>query len=89
MNPASARPVGVLASLYRQRGLLAVLVGRELKARYRGTFLGYLWSLLNPLLLLGVYTAVFTFVIPARAPSSDHSAISTAPVSEAGTMPMR
>jgi lipopolysaccharide transport system permease protein len=60
----------LLTTLYRQRGLLAVLVARDLKARYRGTFLGYLWSLLNPLLLLGVYTAVFTFVIPARAPSS-------------------
>jgi ABC-type polysaccharide/polyol phosphate export permease len=64
------RPVGVLASLYRRRALLAVLVARDLKARYRGTFFGYLWSLLNPLLLLAVYTAVFTLVIPARAPSS-------------------
>ena len=63
------RPAGVLPSLYRHRGLLGVLVVRELKARYRGTFLGYLWSLLNPLLLLGVYTVVFTFVIPARATS--------------------
>lgn len=61
---------GMLASLYAQRGLIGVLVGRELKARYRGTFFGYLWSLLNPLLLLGVYSVVFTFVIPARAPSS-------------------
>lgn len=53
------------ASLYRQRGLISVLVGRDLKARYRGTFFGYLWSLLNPLLLLAVYTIVFTWVIPA------------------------
>jgi lipopolysaccharide transport system permease protein len=60
----------MLASLYRQRGLLAVLVARDLKARYRGTFLGYLWSLLNPILLLAVYTTVFTFVIPARVPNS-------------------
>ncbi|MFI5143876.1 MAG: ABC transporter permease, partial [Thermoanaerobaculales bacterium] len=59
----------MIKSLYRQRALLAVLVARELRARYRGTFLGYLWSLLNPLLLLGVYTVVFTFVIPARAPT--------------------
>lgn len=43
-----------------------MLVARELKARYRGTLLGYLWSLLNPLLLLVVYTVVFTVVIPAR-----------------------
>lgn len=61
------KPVGVmLDSLYRQRGLIWVLVGRDLKARYRGTFFGYLWSLLNPMLLLGVYTVVFTWVIPAR-----------------------
>jgi len=59
----------MITSLYRQRALLAVLVTRELRARYRGTFLGYLWSLLNPLLLLGVYTVVFSFVIPARAPT--------------------
>lgn len=59
----------MIKSLYRQRALLAVLVVRELRARYRGTFLGYLWSLLNPLLLLAVYTVVFTFVIPARAPT--------------------
>lgn len=57
---------GVLANLYRQRALLAVLVERDLKARYRGTLLGYFWSLLNPLLLLVVYTVVFMFVIPAK-----------------------
>ena len=60
---------GVLSSLYRNRGLVAVLVARDLKARYRGTFLGYIWSLLNPLLLLAVYTVVFTWVIPARVTS--------------------
>ncbi len=60
---------GVLASLYRNRALVGVLVARDLKARYRGTFLGYLWSLLNPLLLLAVYTVVFTWVIPARVTS--------------------
>jgi lipopolysaccharide transport system permease protein len=59
----------LLSSLYLQRGLVSVLVERELKARYRGTFLGFFWSLLNPLLLLAVYSIVFTFVIPARVPS--------------------
>ena len=66
---AGPPPAGVIASLYRHRGLLGVLVVRDLKARYRGTFFGYLWSLLNPLLLLAVYAAVFTWVIPARATS--------------------
>jgi lipopolysaccharide transport system permease protein len=70
MSAGQAGVVDLLVSLYRQRGLVTVLVARDLKARYRGTFLGYLWSLLNPLLLLAVYTAVFTFVIPARVPNS-------------------
>jgi ABC-type polysaccharide/polyol phosphate export permease len=48
--------------LIRFRGLLSTLVSRELKARYRGSALGFLWSLLNPLLLLGVYSFVFGFV---------------------------
>ena len=39
------------------RALVAVLVRRELNARYRASVLGFLWSLLNPLLLLAVYTA--------------------------------
>lgn len=48
------------------RGLLATLVGRELKARYRGSVLGFFWSLVNPLLLLAVYTFVFSFVFRPR-----------------------
>lgn len=39
--------------------LLYVLVMRNLKVRYRGSFLGVYWSLLNPLLMTGVYTAIF------------------------------
>lgn len=39
--------------------LLRVLVARNLKVRYRGSLLGVYWSLLNPLLMTGVYTAIF------------------------------
>ncbi|MEA5577531.1 ABC transporter permease [Anabaena sp. UHCC 0451] len=39
--------------------LLQVLVGRTLKVRYRGSFLGVYWSLLNPLIMTGLYTAIF------------------------------
>jgi ABC-type polysaccharide/polyol phosphate export permease len=46
--------------LYRHRALLAALVWRDLTARYRGSILGYFWTLLNPLLLLGAYSLVFT-----------------------------
>jgi ABC-type polysaccharide/polyol phosphate export permease len=57
----------VALQLFRFRGLLATLTARELKARYRGSVLGFLWSLANPLLLLGVYSFVFGYLFqPAR-----------------------
>ena len=46
--------------LYHYRALIQVLVERELKARYRGAALGFLWSFMNPLLLMGIYTLVFS-----------------------------
>jgi ABC-type polysaccharide/polyol phosphate export permease len=54
-----------LAQLPRYRGLIQSLVARELKARYRGSILGFFWSFINPLLLLLVYSFVFTFVMEA------------------------
>jgi lipopolysaccharide transport system permease protein len=39
--------------------LLRVLVGRSLKVKYRGSFLGVYWSLLSPMVMTGLYTAVF------------------------------
>jgi lipopolysaccharide transport system permease protein len=54
-----------LVRLARYRGLIQSLVARELKARYRGSVLGFFWSFINPLLLLLVYSFVFTFVMPA------------------------
>jgi lipopolysaccharide transport system permease protein len=53
-----------LKRLVRFRGLIVSLVARELKARYRGSVLGFLWSFINPLLLLLVYSFVFTTVMP-------------------------
>ncbi|MGL5941964.1 MAG: ABC transporter permease [Waterburya sp.] len=41
------------------RELLLVLMRRNLKRRYRGSFLGIYWSLLNPLAMTGLYTAIF------------------------------
>ena len=53
-----------LRQLIRYRGLIQTLVTRELKARYRGSVLGFFWSFINPLLLLTVYTIVFSVVLP-------------------------
>lgn len=57
-----------LRQLVRYRALIQSLVARELKARYRGSILGFFWSFVNPLLLLLIYTFVFTVAMPgARA----------------------
>jgi homopolymeric O-antigen transport system permease protein len=53
-----------LRNLYRYRVLIQSLVSRELKARYRGSVLGFFWSFFNPLLLLTVYTIVFNYILP-------------------------
>jgi homopolymeric O-antigen transport system permease protein len=53
-----------LANLIRYRGLILSLVARELKARYRGSVLGFVWSFVNPLLLLTIYSFVFSVVLP-------------------------
>jgi homopolymeric O-antigen transport system permease protein len=55
-----------LRTLIRYRLLIQSLVGRELKARYRGSILGFFWSFVNPLLLLVTYTLVFTVILPGR-----------------------
>lgn len=55
-----------IRELIRHRGLVQSLVVRELKARYRGSFLGFLWTFLNPLLLLAVYSLVFHFYLRIR-----------------------
>ena len=52
-----------LARLFRYRGLIQSLVSRELKARYRGSFLGFFWSFVNPLLLIGIYSFVFSTIM--------------------------
>jgi lipopolysaccharide transport system permease protein len=59
--------IEIARRLVAHRGLLATLTARELKARYRGSALGYLWSLVQPLLLLAVYSFVFGLVFRPRA----------------------
>ena len=48
-----------LRELYNYRGLIYYLVLRELKVRYKNSVLGFLWSLLNPLAMMLVFTVVF------------------------------
>lgn len=62
-----------LKDLYKYRFLIQNLVSRELKARYRGTALGFLWSFINPFLLMVIYTIVFGFIIGSRDPAFNNS----------------
>src|SRR5918994_6202315 len=57
-----------LGNLLKYRGLVQSLVVRELKARYRGSVLGFFWSFVNPLMLLLIYSFVFTVVLPGTHP---------------------
>ncbi len=52
-----------LQELYNYRELVKNLVVRDLKLRYRSSVLGFLWCLVNPLLMMGVFTLVFTVLL--------------------------
>lgn len=49
--------------IYTYREMLRNLMAKELRARYKGSVLGFLWTFLNPLLMLAVYSVVFSFVM--------------------------
>ena len=52
--------------IWMNRSLIIQLTKNEISKRYRGSYLGILWSLLSPLLMLSIYTFVFGQVIHAR-----------------------
>lgn len=53
-----------IRELIEYRDLVRNLVGRDLKVRYKNSFLGFFWSLLNPLAMMVVFTVVFTIMLP-------------------------
>jgi lipopolysaccharide transport system permease protein len=66
MQNFSVAPTEIARSLWRNRSLVRSLVQREVVGRYRGSFLGILWSFFNPVFMLLVYTFVFSVVFKAR-----------------------
>jgi lipopolysaccharide transport system permease protein len=62
----SATPLIIVQSFWRNRGLIWQLSKRDVLGRYRGSAMGLVWSVFNPLLMLGVYTFVFGVVFQAR-----------------------
>lgn len=66
MRQFSASPVEMLSCLWRNRTLIKALTRREIIGRYRGSVMGIMWSLFNPLFMLLVYTFVFSEVFKIR-----------------------
>ena len=66
MQEFSIAPREMLASIWRNRSLVSALIKREVLGRYRGSVLGIVWSFFNPILMLAVYTFVFSVVFKAR-----------------------
>lgn len=56
----------MVMSIWKQRQLIATLVRREVIGRYKGSTMGLFWSLFNPMLMLTVYTFVFSVVFKTR-----------------------
>lgn len=52
-----------LKELYTYREMFKNLVAKELRARYKGSILGFLWTFINPLMMLVVYSIVFSFIM--------------------------
>ncbi|MBK5547835.1 ABC transporter permease [Pseudomonas sp. TH04] len=66
MQNFSYSPIEMVASYWRNRSLINTLTKREILGRYRGSSFGLLWSFFNPILMLAVYTFVFSVVFNAR-----------------------
>lgn len=69
MNPHKALPTSLFfltKSLWQHRYLIKEMVIREVVGRYRGSIFGLAWSFFNPLMMLAVYTFVFSVVFKAR-----------------------
>jgi ABC-2 type transport system permease protein len=57
-----------LTSLRQYRHLLGNLVLKDLKLKYRGSVIGFVWSLANPIVMVAVYTFAFTRILPVGSP---------------------
>lgn len=76
MNPHAAQPASpaaLLNSLWGNRELIVQMTRREVVGRYKGSLMGLLWSFLNPIFMLVVYSFVFSVVFKARWSGGDES----------------
>jgi len=71
--PSDARPTAATlpVAVWRARAVVRALVARDLRGRYVGSSLGLLWSVVNPLAQLAIFTFVFSTVLSVRFGSGD------------------
>ena len=75
MQDFSASPREMVASFWRNRSLIYALSKREVVGRYRGSYFGILWSFINPMIMLCVYTFVFGIIFKAKWTEQSNSRI--------------
>ena len=68
----SPTPAAMVTSFWRNRHLIWQMTQREIAARYRGSVIGLAWSFITPLLMLFVYTFVFSVIFKARFGTSEN-----------------
>ena len=61
--------MSIFKNLYQYRELLKTNVKKEIRGKYKGSFLGILWSFLNPLLTVLVYAIVFPYIMRVQVPN--------------------
>src|ERR1044071_5895587 len=69
MNPHKEHPttpIAMFRSLWRNRQLIWQMTRRDISMRYRGSIIGLAWSFINPIMMLLVYTFVFSVIFKAR-----------------------
>src|SRR6476620_6933036 len=67
--------MNAVVTVYKSRDLLWNLTLRELRTKYRRSFLGWAWSMLNPLATVAIYGFVFGVLFNATAPTGDPSGL--------------
>jgi lipopolysaccharide transport system permease protein len=66
-------PKHIFTSLWQYRVLIKHMVLREVASRYKGSLLGLMWSVINPILMLAVYTFFFSVVFQSRWSGAGHA----------------
>lgn len=66
MNKYPCAPNALIKSMWENKGLIKASTKREIMGRYKGSMLGLIWSFFNPIMMLAIYTFVFSEIFKPR-----------------------